>query len=301
MKRVLVLSSADTEYTTAANQHFVSEIQARLKDARLETYNYKDIAITIESGRIDAMLLPGNEPLDQYDLVYFKSFYRHSEVAASLAIYLTQQNVPYICHELDEAISFSKLTQYARLSQQELPIIPTVYVDVTQWHTAAEIIERKLGYPCVIKAIDGKGGDANFLVQDLAELLDAVADCEGQFVAQAMVPNDYDLRVLVAGGEVKLIIKRQRHDDSTHLNNTSKGANASLVPLEQADPAMIDLSLRAASLFKREVAGVDVIVNKVTGDIAILEVNASPQVATGAFKEEKLDAYAELFQKLLGY
>lgn len=299
MKKVLVLSSAESDYTIDANQTFVREIEARLSDVAVETCHYRDVALYIAPGRIEASRLSNGVELCEYDLIYFKSFYRYSEIASAIASYLQQEDVHYICHEIDEAISFSKLTQYARLARKRLPIIPTVFVEKLMWQEGVALIERQFGFPCIFKATDAKGGDANYLVHTADELIAAAGNHRCDFVAQQLVPNDYDLRVLIASGEVKRIIKRQRIDDSSHLNNTSKGAGATLMPVADLDERTQQVARDAASIFRREIAGVDIMTNSETGEVVILEVNASPQVATGAFKEEKLDVYAELFNTLL--
>jgi glutathione synthase/RimK-type ligase-like ATP-grasp enzyme len=299
MKKILVLSSAESEYTVDANQTFVHEIEARLPDVVVETCHYRDVALYITKERIDATRLSTNAPLKWYDLIYFKSFYRYSEMASAIASYLQQEKIQYICHEIDEAISFSKLTQYARLSLEKLPIIPTVFVEKMMWQQGVKQIEATFGFPCIFKATDAKGGDANYLVHTADELIAAASNHECDFVAQELVPNEYDLRVLIADGAIKRVIKRQRVDETSHLNNTSKGASATLVPINEISNTVQQISCDAAAVFHREIAGVDIMTNSQTGEVVILEVNASPQVATGAFKEEKLDVYADLFKALL--
>lgn len=300
MKRILVLSSAESDYTVRANEKFVQEIASRIQDVQIDAIHYSDVVLYIESGLISARIVSSGLDVADYDLVYFKSFYRYSEIALAIANFLQMRGVEYICHELDTSISFSKLTQYSRLALHGAPIIPTVFVERSNWRAGLAEIEQRFGFPVIFKAIDGKGGDANFYVNSAEELLAHVDDSVGDFVAQQPIPNTHDLRVLVAGGEVKLIIKRQRHDQSTHLNNTSKGADATLVPVGEIDSKIIDISLATAAEFGRDIAGVDVMTNSETGEHVILEVNASPQVATGAFTDEKLDVYAGLFTKLLG-
>jgi glutathione synthase/RimK-type ligase-like ATP-grasp enzyme len=299
MKKILVLSSAETEYTIDANNIFVQEIEKRLGDISIDTSHYRDVSLFITKDSIEAKRISSGTSLNDYDLVYFKSFYRYTEQAAAISDYLKQENVRYICHEIDQTISFSKLSQYTRLSRRHLPIIPTVFVERQMWRVGAQIITKSFGFPCVFKAIDGKGGDVNYLVKDTDELLDAASRHDCDFVAQQFIPNEYDLRVLVANGDVKRIIRRQRIDESSHLNNTSKGADATLVPPEELAESTRAIAIEAAAEFRREIAGVDIMTNSETGEIVILEVNASPQAATGAFKEEKLDTYAQLFSDLL--
>lgn len=301
MKSILVLSSGDTDYTREANKAFTAGIEERLgPDFSLQVAHYNDIALSIDEHAIDAWLIDDQLSLSSFDLVYFKSFYRYSEQAKAVAEYCAAKGISYICHEIDDGISFSKLTQYARMARIGLPVIPTLYASRDRWHLMTDAVVQKLGFPFIFKATAGKGGDDNFLIHSREEWDHVLTSVENiEFIAQKFIPNDYDLRVLVALAEVKLVIKRQRLDDSTHLNNTSKGASATLIPVEEVEEEAREIALRAAAHFKRDIAGVDIMFEKTTGKAWILEVNASPQVATGAFTDEKLDVYAELLRRLL--
>jgi glutathione synthase/RimK-type ligase-like ATP-grasp enzyme len=157
-----------------------------------------------------------------------------------------------------------------------------------------------LGAPIVLKAIDGSGGRNNYLVKSERQLWKILRGSpEVQFIAQEFIPNSNDLRVLVVDKRIELIIKRQRRDDSTHLNNTSRGANVSLIPLTDLALADQKLALKAAALMRRETAGVDLMFSNSSGKPYILEVNTSPQIASGAFVDEKLEIYSDFFGNML--
>ena len=56
--------------------------------------------------------------------------------------------------------------------------------------------------------------------------------------------------------------------------------------------------MAAASLFSREITGVDFVVNSQTGEHTILEVNNLPQLETGQHVDDKLKALTEVFAKI---
>lgn len=65
-------------------------------------------------------------------------------------------------------------------------------------------------------------------------------------------------------------------------------------------PARIQTDcLHAAAILDRDIAGADVIQDTSTGEWLFLEVNDGPQVASGAFTEEKHQALAKYFMKEL--
>ncbi len=300
MKKVLVLSSAESVENVQINDDFVRQINDQANDYSIEWRHYRDISLQLSPDGLEAVLLPEKRSITDFDMVYFKSYYRYAEVAVALAEVLEAKNVPFICSELKNYISFSKLSQYARFARQALPIPATLYVPHGHLLDHYDYIIETLQSPFIMKASDGKGGDANFLVRDQSQFATIVADHLGvDFVLQSFVPNEYDLRLLVLNGKTELVIKRQRQDDTTHLNNTSKGAGASNVPVSDIADSVLDLAHQAANIMQREIAGVDIMFNSQTGNPVLLEVNASPQVASGALQAEKIDLYCKMFYNTL--
>jgi D-alanine-D-alanine ligase-like ATP-grasp enzyme len=81
------------------------------------------------------------------------------------------------------------------------------------------------------------------------------------------------------------------------LNNTSKGATARLLTPDMLTEQHQTIVLAAANVMKRDVAGVDLMLDSETGEPYVLEVNASPQIGSGAYEEEKLAVYTSYFME----
>lgn len=303
-KQILILSSAEEVETRHINDEFVAELQHSLGEAiSIEWHNYHDVRVWFGSGGTRVMLQDGRM-LQDFAYVYFKSFFRYSELASVIAHYLQQNNVPFVCSELLQHGITTKLSQLSYLGKNSLPIPDTLFMLRSQWLSAFDECVEHLGLPFIFKSIDGSTGEENYLVKSLAEFkaaLDTHAHEPLEFIAQRFVPNDSDLRVLIVGSEIKLIIKRQRNNpDETHLNNTSQGAHASLLPLDTLSPELQQLCLTAANVLHREIAGVDLLFSRTDNSPYILEVNASPQIGSGAFMEEKLAIYTDYFKDIAG-
>ena len=300
-KQVLVLSSADSQANRTVNDEFVAAVNNQVgSDITVSWAHYNNIGYHFKDGVITAFWLKDGSKLPQYDFIYVKSYYRYTENALVLVEYFKQTNTPFVCSELENAISFSKLSQYARLTRAGLPIPETLYVPAVQLSHSFDNITNIVRLPFIMKAIDAKGGGANYLITSKDQYDSALADNHDvDFVFQVFIPNDSDLRVIVLGGKVDLIIKRQRLDNSTHLNNTSQGGGAVLVNPQDLSPQYHQLAIRTAQLMRREVAGVDLMFSSETGEPYVLEINASPQVATGAFVDEKIKSYSNFFKNML--
>lgn len=79
----------------------------------------------------------------------------------------------------------------------------------------------------------------------------------------------------------------RRGDDGSHPNNTSEGGAATLDDIASLPKSMLDKMLLIAKLLNRKIAGIDMIINKHTGEHHFLEANNMPQVSTGSFVGEK--------------
>lgn len=293
---VLIISSAGEAESITINADFAARLQHASNDALLvRVVHYNDVGFIFEPGRPKVFLLDEKRtPLTQFDVVFFKSHTALLEQAAAIADCAQAANIPLVGEELLGAVSETKLSQYARLSAADFPVPKSVYVAPTHLAEQYDLFVQELGTPFILKDIGGYGGNFNFLIQDEAQYKQVLADCPDiLFVAQQFIRNTGDLRVLVIGGEVKLVILRERHDDSTHLNNTSQGARSRLLTIEELGAEANQLSVRAARLFKRDITGVDVMFESETKRPYILEINAHPQIGSGSFVDEKAAVIAE--------
>ena len=152
--------------------------------------------------------------------------------------------------------------------------------------------------PVILKSVHGGKGNNNYLIHDAAELQQILeSNPDTKYVLQQFIPNDGDYRVLVFGGKPTLVIYR-RASGNSHLNNTSQGGTAKTVDLSTISPAVKTLAKLAAHVGKVEIAGVDIMLDKDTGEPYLLEVNRLPQIASGSFIDDKLQAYRNYFAKL---
>ena len=302
MPHILLLSSAEIDENIALNDDVVTKLNARLGEAcTVEWQNYHNIGLELSRNQLRAFIVSDGRDLSEFATVYFKSIFRYHEQATAIAETLDFMHVPFVGKELRHYIPAYKLSQMARLAKGNVTIPHTLYLPLEHYVPNYDMVVKKLGVPFIFKAINGSTGDDNYLVKDKAQLETIAAKTTGMhFIAQKFVPNESDLRVLIVGGRIGMVIERKRADDSTHLNNTSKGATAHLLPLETLDPALQELGLRAAEIMERDVAGVDVMLEKGSGVPYVLEVNASPQITSGSFEAEKLDLYTEYFKGLVG-
>lgn len=240
--------------------------------------------------------LQNNRDLKDYNLVFFRGeLATLINVASTIAQYLEQHNVPHVNTAYSKRRPVGKLLQMMRLVQLGLPIPKTVCSSASHLH---KLIEENLSYPAIVKDLKGAHGNNNYLVKDAAELTQILQkQPDVEFMAQQFIPNEGDYRVLLVGSQTAIIHRRSQGD--SHLNNTSVGGQATLIPTADFPAEVIAESRKFAADFDYEISGVDVIFDSTTNDHYYLEINSQPQLMTGAEVELKKQMLKTYFSELL--
>jgi glutathione synthase/RimK-type ligase-like ATP-grasp enzyme len=144
-----------------------------------------------------------------------------------------------------------------------------------------------------MKDKSGTRGQGNYLITSQEHMEQIVAqNPDITFVLQEFIANNGDYRVLVTGDEVKLVIHRLANTDS-HLNNTSQGGTATIVPKDVLPVKVLDDCVRASKFFGRDISGVDIVKSESDGAYYCFEVNRAPQIDHASFETEKAAVIAE--------
>ena len=232
-----------------------------------------------------------------FDLVVFRLVGEELEKAIAAAHYLNGKGVLFIDTYL-LARGKGKLAGAFLRNAENLPAPKTLYAEPAVLKAILSK-EKTLEYPFVLKADGGRKGRDNYLIKSFAELDKKLkASKYLRMLAQEYIPNDGDMRILVLAGKARLIILRKAVE-GTHLNNTSMGGAAELIDIASLPQNILRDCERAAKLEQLQVAGVDVMIDKETGRHYIIEVNRAPQLATGAFVDSKIAAYANMLDEIV--
>ncbi len=281
------------------NEAFVRNIERYNPKLRFTYVAFDELYFDIGGDTNHISLGENGRDIAEFDLVYFKTI--NMVIASAVTKYLRKRNVPF----LDAAAVYpvdNKLYQYCVLADQNIPIPRSIFLGSDQLEKSFKTLTKRLGLPFILKDIQGRIGENNFLITDQKEFAKVckLSKKHGDlYIAQCYIENDSDYRVLVFGASVALVIKRVRQDNKTHLNNTSQGGEAVLVPTEDLSSNIQSACVLAAKLMDRQIAGVDIIQDKSTGLWYCLEVNAGPQLATGGFTSEKQAALASYLERRL--
>jgi len=198
-----------------------------------------------------------------------------------------------------QAIEASKDKLYANqiLAQAGLPIPKTL---LTRFPCKSELVEKQVGFPCVLKVITGSHGAGVYLCrtpkefEDLSELISSL-DSKTSMIIQEYISHSEgrDLRVIVIGGRVVGAMQRTATDGSFKANISRGGEGAA----HEVDDEMEMLAIQVAKVLDLDIAGVDLLFHP--DGYKICEANSSPgfkgfEKALGINIPEKVFAYAKM-------
>ena len=252
---------------------------------------YKDLAFCIDGDNTYVRCFSTGEDIKEFSKIIVlatSAFHLQNYIFSALACYCRRHNIVM----MDDSFSNidGKLYALWRFWENKIPVAKTVF-------GPTEFIIQKFtsfGSPCVLKSVQGTKGNDNYLVQseqDIRNIIEQNKDVN--FILQNFIPNEGDWRIILTNFEPKLAIYRSARGKDFR-NNTSLGGEATLVPLEKVDPEIIQLAVFAAKALNIKIAGADILVDKNTHELTVLEVNRTPQLATGSFVEQKTKMLKQL-------
>lgn len=266
----------------------------------LELGYWTDLIFDVHKDRISAQLSNGQD-LKEFDCLLMTNWFSHAsirkDIAHAVALYCQYTGTPCLNSEALHSRSTSKLSQLIVAAINGIPVPRTLF-GLSYDRLCQEIVSSEgLKLPAVIKDAQASRGKANYLIhsEDGLEQHKKEHTEQHPFMAQEFIVAPMgDYRFFVAGGRVKLVIKRLPTAGS-HLTNTSAGALTELLKPGDFKPEIITMVERISVLLHREVTGVDIIFDAQDRPY-FLEANPIPQIATGSNVRYKLEALAGALQ-----
>ena len=183
-------------------------------------------------------------------------------------------NVPTLPNSASIEASKDKMYANQILAQAGLPIPKTM---LTRFPCKAELVEKVVGFPCVLKVVTGSHGKGVYLCEnakqfeDLSELVSSL-DFKNSMIVQEYVQysEGRDLRVIVIGGRVVGAMLRQSTDGSFKANISRGGEGTPYA----VDDQMELLAIQTAKVLDLDIAGVDLLFH--SDGYRICEANSAP-------------------------
>jgi len=238
--------------------------------------------------RADFMFRPDMYKIPQYDAIFIRALtdpLNSTYVAARIA---DMHGIMVIDDPDSIRICCDKVNMYRHLQRAGVLIPDTVYIteDELTGRRCNELF-RQLGKPLVLKAPNSSFS----MYVDKASTCDEFLRVGKRFfrradriVIQRFTQSRFDWRVGVLGGEALYVcqytIPRKQWKILTYLSDgrTVYGPVKG-VPLQDADPALIQRAIEACNAIGKGLYGVDL--KQVNGDYYVIEVNDNPSIVAG--------------------
>lgn len=296
MKKILLLGSK-----FSGEKNDISLMQNALaqhlgKEIVLNKIYFEDLLLQISKPKQRVIDTASGLDIKDADLVIAVNWYQNGtrriyrDVAFAISLYLRHHNVEFWNSEMALQRSVSKLSAMMQLGLNGIDVPATTFA------LSSEVLcAQETTFPLVVKDVAASRGRNNYLVQDLPALKKIVANTKtNKYMIQEFIANDHDLRVICFAGKPAMIIKRTGRNAATHLNNISQGAEAEVVELNSLPKELLEKCEFVCTLMGRELAGVDILpATDGSGRFVFLEVNAIPQLTSGALVQDKLQLLAQ--------
>ncbi len=181
---ILMLSTKRTVVT----QEFANNVQKSGKNLKVTYAAYEDLRYQVGAPANKISLINNNRDIASFDLVHFKTTSRLMDVAAAIARYQEQRNVPFVDQAIKHFPSTSKLYQYVMLQDNEIAVPKSIFMLPDVLAGSFDFIKNQLGLPFILKDIHGNKGEHNYLIKNQTGFNEAVvqaAQDEVQLLAQA--------------------------------------------------------------------------------------------------------------------
>jgi gamma-F420-2:alpha-L-glutamate ligase len=270
MKKNLILNSS-SDWKKYVEEH---DSEGQFDFGKIDEFQ-----MLIEHGKQPQLFLRGEHfPRDRYHAIFTLLWRKRVDVSVPMMKLLRDLRYPLADVEIRNSTYTNKISTVVRAHALGMRVPKTVFMPRMFLETYLPFLESQINYPLIMKDLDGKKGQHNFLVTSREEIIDILADCpdDMEFIFQEFIPNDFDYRLLVLGYSTKLVYLRRRKNNTTHLNNLAQGGEVEKVPLEHVRHLLPDVENLCRDL-GRSVCGIDILKGH-DGLDYFLEANQAPGI-----------------------
>lgn len=270
MKKVWILHYA-TGIDNYENRNFIKTLNENQIEAHVKIPVDFDIVVNQTNKR---SIRYKGERIDVPDLILSRTGASTNYFTLALLRQFEQLGIPVLNSSKSIEIVSDKLATSQVLAQAGLPIPKTILVN---GDVDIDLIDKEIGFPCVIKATSGSKGKTVYLCENrkiflgLMDLLTSIA------LKKVLIIQEYidskpgtDLRVWVIGGKTTVAMKRSGANGDFRANISQGGSAEPFEITEEVDY----LARETARVLGLQIAGIDLLFDK--DGFKICEANSSP-------------------------
>jgi gamma-F420-2:alpha-L-glutamate ligase len=264
-------------------------------DIELDVLKPRDFDLVVDSQQHWTALYQGRA-LARPDLIICRTGSETNYFTLAVLRYFERQGVPLVNGSAAIEAVADKFHTLQILSQMGLPIPRTI---LGKFPVDVNLVEEKLGFPVVVKALRSTRGAGVILCPDKSQFNDIAsllsdAGTGSEFIFQQYISASHgrDIRVLVIDGKAVTAMER-RAADGGFKSNVSLGGDATAFDMP-ADLAT--LAAEVARALSLDVAGIDILIDR--NGYRICEANSAPGFQ-GLERATGLDVPRAIFTAML--
>jgi glutathione synthase/RimK-type ligase-like ATP-grasp enzyme len=269
-KKVWILHHA-----TGINGYENTQLLDRLGKAGIEGHvlEPKFFDIIVSRGSTRSIRYKG-ERIDMPNLVLSRTGSGTNYFTLALMRQIEKFNIPVINDADSVSVVSDKLLTSQILTKENLPIPKTILVN---GDVDIDLVEKEIGFPCVVKATSGSKGKTVHLCESKKEFAGLMALLSSIALKKILIIQEFidsapgtDLRVWVIGGKTIVAMKRTSGDGDFRANISQGGSGENFIISEEIDY----LARETARSLGLQIAGIDLLFDK--EGYKICEANSSP-------------------------
>jgi D-alanine-D-alanine ligase-like ATP-grasp enzyme len=297
MKKILIL----VDKKGKKRQEFVTLLKSYFtKETEISIHTFNSLVFDISSTGI-SVSVRGTLVTD-YDLVYIRRCGKlYAGTAGVLGLCLKVLNVPFIDTLLEENGVWSlKVASLVKLSAAGIQVPRTIFFVEPSIEKHYDYLIQTLGLPFVAKDVLIQRGEGVFLInslEDLEKLPRSSESYKNRYLFQQLIEKEHEYRILAVGNNVGVWYEKFQDNKEEFRYNTAVGAREVFLNKDETPENLSNPGLKAAEVLKIQIAGVDILVEKGTGKVYILEVNRGPGLSIYEGESPEYRAVAEYLEK----
>lgn len=252
-------------------------ISGNLQSYELYFAKFTDIAFKISKGEIQ-ITFEGHD-LKNFDFVWLSSMWTTRDVAYGVSLYLTYHKVRHTKVEF----ASSKITDQISLALDNINTPNTWYKPGLKKKDSFEEIESVCKYPMILKDKIGAQGKNVHLVADRRALKKKYRQSSEskRYMIQGFIPNDYEWGLIVANGKI-VSVEKKFAARGEHRNNVHMGGTEEFLEINQTPISIQEIAIKTAKCLGLNWCRVDILENKMTNELYVLETNRFPGLTIGS-------------------